>query len=72
MKSILIIEDNKSLMAEIGETLVYEGNNVFEADTGQKGIAYALKYQPDLILCDIMMPEIDGYEVRFLQSGKGV
>jgi len=63
MKSILIIEDNKSLMEEMYEALIYEGFQVFKTDTGEKGIAHALRYQPDLILCDIMMPEMDGYEV---------
>jgi DNA-binding response OmpR family regulator/DNA-binding CsgD family transcriptional regulator len=63
MKSILIIEDNKSLMDEMYEALIYEGFQVSKSDTGEKGIAHALQYQPDLILCDIMMPEMDGYEV---------
>jgi DNA-binding response OmpR family regulator/DNA-binding CsgD family transcriptional regulator len=63
VKSILIIEDNKSLREDIYESLKYEGFEVFQTDNGKSGIKYALSHHPDLILCDIMMPEMNGFEV---------
>ena len=63
MKTILIIEDNKSLREEVFEALKFEGYEVIQAESGKTGIKYAISHHPDLILCDIMMPEMDGYEV---------
>jgi CheY-like chemotaxis protein len=63
MKKILIIEDEVSLRKGIAEILTFEGYEVKEADNGKDGVILALKYLPDLILCDIMMPEMDGREV---------
>jgi DNA-binding response OmpR family regulator/DNA-binding CsgD family transcriptional regulator len=63
LKTILIIEDNKSLREEVFEALKFEGYEVLQADCGKLGVKYAISQHPDLILCDIMMPEMDGYEV---------
>ncbi len=63
MKTILIIEDNKSLREEVYEALKYEGYEVIQAESGKMGVKYAIMHHPDLIICDIMMPEMDGYEV---------
>jgi len=63
MKSILIIDDNKSLIEEIYDSLAYEGFKVFKCESGELGFESALRHQPDLVLCDILMPEMDGYEV---------
>ena len=63
MKRILIIEDNDSLREDVTEALSYEGFDVLKANTGIIGIELAKKEMPDLILCDIMMPEIDGFRV---------
>jgi DNA-binding response OmpR family regulator/DNA-binding CsgD family transcriptional regulator len=63
LKTILIIEDNKSLREEVYEALKFEGYEVLQADSGKMGVKYALSHHPDLVLCDIMMPEMDGYEV---------
>jgi DNA-binding response OmpR family regulator/DNA-binding CsgD family transcriptional regulator len=63
LKTILIIEDNKSLREEVYEALKYEGYEVIQAESGKTGIKYAIMHHPDLIICDIMMPEMDGYEV---------
>jgi DNA-binding response OmpR family regulator/DNA-binding CsgD family transcriptional regulator len=63
LKTILIIEDNKSLREEVFEALKFEGYEVIQAESGKMGIKYAISHHPDLILCDIMMPEMDGYEV---------
>lgn len=63
MKKILIIEDTKSVRQEICFILRYEGFQVFEAENGNIGVEIAKKNLPDLIICDILMPELDGYGV---------
>ena len=62
-KKILVIEDSKSLQKQINSFLSIEGFQVLEASNGQDGLNLAEKYSPSLIICDIMMPGIDGYEV---------
>lgn len=62
-KKILVIEDEKSLRREVADILSFEGYSVIEAINGSEGYAKAAEELPDLILCDIMMPEMDGYEV---------
>lgn len=63
MKRILVIEDNYEILENTLELLELEGFIVFSANNGIDGIALANKEMPDVILCDIMMPGIDGYEV---------
>ena len=63
MKKILVVEDEQSLRKDIMEMLSYEGFEVVGAENGRIGIAEAQKHLPDLIICDIMMPEINGYDV---------
>ncbi len=63
LKKILLIEDNIGLAESIGIELEMLGYTVFTANTGQKGIQLASEIQPDLIICDIMMPKNDGYFV---------
>jgi DNA-binding response OmpR family regulator len=63
---ILIIEDNDDIRESIIEILGLAGYEVLEADNGKSGIEIAVKQLPDLILCDIMMPELDGYGVLYL------
>jgi len=60
---ILVIEDTQSIREEIKDIIRFEGMEVITAENGQEGIDYAKKYSPDLILCDIMMPIKDGYQV---------
>jgi signal transduction histidine kinase len=64
MTRILLIEDNSDLLRTTIDFLNYEGFQTFEASDGLTGIELAIKYKPDLILCDIMMADLDGYEVR--------
>ena len=61
MTTILVIEDVESLREEILETLSYEGFDVLGAENGVVGVQMAKTYMPDLIICDIAMPELDGY-----------
>jgi len=63
MLKILIIEDEDSIRENIIELLLSEGFQAFGAAQGQPGIELACQHQPDLIVCDIMMPDIDGYTV---------
>lgn len=60
---ILVIEDNLNILEEVLIWLELEGYESLGATNGSLGIQYALARQPDLILCDIMMPEKDGYRV---------
>ncbi|MDI9635887.1 diguanylate cyclase [Geitlerinema splendidum] len=69
MSKILIIEDELPIRANILELLEAEDFEVLEAANGQEGVNLAKQHQPDLILCDIMMPILNGYEVlKLLQE----
>lgn len=63
MKKILLIDDNESLREVITEALQLEGFDVIDTGNGQQGIEIAKTQNPDIILCDIMMPETNGYQV---------
>ena len=66
MKSILVIDDNADIRENTAEILELAGYNVITAENGKKGVDAALKEKPDVIVCDIMMPELDGYGVLHL------
>lgn len=61
--TILIMEDDPSVMLPIVDLLEVEGYNVISADNGAKGVEMATEEEPDLIVSDIMMPEMNGLEV---------
>lgn len=63
MKTILLIEDNADIRENTAEILELAGYRVLTAENGKLGIALALTDRPDLIICDIMMPVLDGYGV---------
>ena len=63
MKVILVIEDNSDILENISEMLELKGYHVIPAINGKSGIGLARQFKPDLILCDIMMPEANGYDV---------
>ncbi|UEG48860.1 response regulator [Ferruginibacter lapsinanis] len=63
MKTILLIEDNEIMLENTKEILELSSYHVVSAKDGKSGVAIALKDNPDLIICDIMMPEMDGIEV---------
>jgi len=63
MKKILLVEDDTSLRENIAELLELSGFSVFSASNGRIAVDMAKKNLPDLVLCDIMMPEMDGYGV---------
>lgn len=63
LKKILVIEDDRNVRTNIQELLTESGYEVQSAENGRQGLAAAKKFLPDLIICDIMMPELNGYEV---------
>jgi len=63
MKTILLIEDDSALRENTAELLELAGYKVFTAPNGKIGIEKAKTVNPNIIVCDIMMPEIDGYGV---------
>jgi CRP/FNR family cyclic AMP-dependent transcriptional regulator len=66
MKKILLIEDNKEVRENTAEILELAGYEVNTASNGKKGVEEAQSNKPDLIVCDIMMPVLDGYGVLHL------
>lgn len=65
-KKVLIIEDNNDIRENVVEILELANYQVFDANNGKKGVELAIKELPDIILCDIMMPELDGYGVLYM------
>lgn len=68
MKKILVIEDNRDVRENLAELLELSGYCVQTAANGKIGVDIALHETPDLILCDVMMPELDGYGVLHILS----
>lgn len=68
MKKILLIEDNPDIRENTAEILDLAQYKVLTAENGKEGVQLALKELPDLIVCDIMMPVLDGYGVLHLLS----
>ena len=66
MKTILVIEDNKDVRENIEELLELSAYKVLTAADGKTGVEIATNQSPDLIICDIMMPVLDGYGVLHL------
>ncbi|RAV29050.1 response regulator [Sinomicrobium soli] len=63
MKKILLIEDDPVLRETTAELLELSGYEMLTAPNGKQGVALAVEQLPDIIVCDIMMPELDGYGV---------
>jgi len=63
MKTIVLIEDNLEIRENTSEILELEGFRVITASNGRIGFELVTTHKPDIILCDIMMPEMNGYEV---------
>lgn len=63
MKTVLLIEDDTALRENTAELLELSDYHVITSPNGKMGIATAIKEKPDIIICDIMMPEVDGYGV---------
>lgn len=63
MPKILTIEDEDNIRDTIIETLTLEGFEVIQAENGKVGLKLAQEHLPDLIICDVIMPELNGYDV---------
>lgn len=73
MKTVLIIEDQPDMRKNISTILSMEDYAVLAAENGRDGLALAQDEKPDLILCDVMMPEMDGHDVlRALREDRTV
>ncbi|RYG00299.1 MAG: response regulator, partial [Chitinophagaceae bacterium] len=66
MSTILVIEDNNEIRENTAEILQLAGYQTFTAENGKIGVETAFREHPDLIVCDIMMPVLDGYGVLHL------
>ncbi len=63
MKTVLIIDDEADYRCLLGEILKAEGWQVLEAEDGAKGIALARQHRPQAVLCDLVMPGVNGFQV---------
>jgi two-component system sensor histidine kinase/response regulator len=63
MTKILVVEDEEQIRTEVMDWLQFEGYTVIGAENGLLGIEAAIRETPDLILCDVVMPEMDGHQV---------
>lgn len=68
MKTILLIEDNNEIRENTAEILELANYKVITAENGKKGVELVQKEKPNLIICDVMMPVLDGYGVLHLLS----
>jgi CRP-like cAMP-binding protein/CheY-like chemotaxis protein len=68
MKKILIIEDNQDVRENTAEILELSNYEVLTAENGKVGVKLASEQLPDLIVCDVMMPELDGFGVLRILS----
>ncbi|HTS44828.1 MAG TPA: response regulator [Puia sp.] len=66
MRTLLIIDDHDEIRENIAEILTLGGYRALTAENGKKGVETAIREKPELIICDIMMPELDGYGVLHL------
>ncbi|WP_273565715.1 response regulator [Maribacter halichondriae] len=72
MQKILLIEDNKDVRENTADILEFANYKVATAENGKIGVQKAKQFKPDLIVCDIMMPELDGYDVLRSLAGDGL
>lgn len=71
METILIVEDDSTMLRVLKDNFEFKGYKVLTASDGEKGLEAALNAKPDLILLDIMLPKINGYEVcRLIREQK--
>ena len=67
-KKILLIEDDRIMRENTAELLELSGYDVGVAENGKVGLELVKDFQPELIVCDVMMPELDGYGVLYILS----
>jgi len=69
-KKIVVVEDNEDVRENLAEILELDGYEVATAENGKIGVKVIEETMPDLIICDIMMPELDGYAVLHIINKK--
>jgi DNA-binding response OmpR family regulator len=69
---ILVVEDDLSILTGVSMNLRYEGYEVLQAQDGERGLEMAVTDGPDLIVLDVMMPRVNGYEVLRELRSRGV
>lgn len=72
METILIVEDDPSMLTGLKDNFQFKGYKVLTATDGEKGLEAALNAKPDLIILDIMLPKINGYEICRLIRAEGL
>ena len=72
METILIVEDDPSMLTGLKDNFEFKGYKVLTAADGEKGLNAALNAKPDLILLDVMLPKINGYEICRLIRAEGL
>ncbi|RUT29192.1 response regulator transcription factor [Paenibacillus zeisoli] len=72
--SILIIDDDEKIISMLRRGLAFEGYDVYSAHNGMEGLQMMLTADPDLVVLDVMMPQVDGFEVcrRIREGGSSV
>lgn len=71
--NIIVIDDDEKILSLLKRSLAFEGYAAVTAANGQDGLKHVLKQEPDLIILDIMMPQMDGWEVcRRIRAGGSV
>ena len=72
METVLIVEDDPAMLTGLKDNFTYKGYKVLTAADGEKGLDAALNARPDLILLDLMLPKINGYEICRLIRQEGL
>jgi DNA-binding response OmpR family regulator len=72
METVLIVEDDPAMLTGLKDNFSYKGYKVVTANDGEKGLDAALNANPDLIILDIMLPKINGYEICRLIRQEGL
>jgi len=72
METILIVEDDSTMLRGLKDNFEYAGYTVITASDGESGLESAMNKSPDLIVLDIMLPKINGYEICRLVREKGI
>ena len=68
---LLVVEDDPNILELLAASLQFAGFEVTSARTGSEGVTAALKAQPDLVVLDVMLPDLDGFEVLKLIRAEG-